>query len=307
MRIAVLGSSGTQAASAQAVADALQQSGRDARVFVLGDGLMADLAAYRPSIVFNAVEGDPAGAQAAWAAVRLLDAECIGSPEHACRLANDGRLLNGVMDACRNAYGADLTASWLRGICISQEAFESWGLKDDLSRIAESAFGFPLCVKPAVGGSAVRADDADELEAALRSVFALGCEAVVRQWVEGVELRACILGSGWDAYALPLVEVSCTGDGACFTAPVSLDSLSASESDAQAIVFELERAALEAYQAFGMRDYGVVEMAWDGGQARILGVQTNPSMVEGREFQAACQAARLSIPAVLDALVGQYE
>lgn len=307
MRIAVLGNAENQAASAQAVAAALQQADREARVFALGEGVMSELAAYRPNIVFNAVEGDPAAAEAARAAVKLLDAVCIGSAEHACHLANDSRLLSGVMDAYRSTFGADLTASWLSGICITRESFELWGIKSFLSQLAEAAFGFPLCVKLAVGGSAVRVDTEEELEVTLRAAFESGSDAVVRQWVEGVELRACILGSGWDAYALPLVEVACTGDGVCFTAPVALDALSADEGDAQAITFELERAALEAYQAFGMRDYGVVDMVWDGGQARILGVQTNPSMADGREFQVACSAAHLSMSAVMDALVGQYE
>ena len=307
MKVAVLGGSEGSRSSAEAAASALKEAGHDVRLVPLEGDAASQLATWRPDAVFDAIEDGRSYDGDAMVLAGLFDAVCVGSDEHACRLANDGSLLPGVMDAFRMSFGADITASWLAGICISRPAFMQWGLDGFLDRIADRALGFPLCVKPARGGSAKRADDVESLRSALEGALEVCPEAVVRQWVEGVELRACVLGSGWDAYTLPLVEVSCEGDAVRFSAPVRLDSLSPSESDAQAIIFEIERAALEAYQAFGMRDYGVIDMAWDGGQARILGIQTHPSMAQDREFQAACAAAGLSMPAVLDALVGQYE
>ena len=69
-----------------------------------------------------------------------------------------------------------------------------------------------------------------------------------------------VLGSGWDAYALPPVEivakegfcdtVACRTPGAVeLFAPVRPASLSNDEADAQAIRAEIESAALEACRA----------------------------------------------------------
>ncbi len=47
--------------------------------------------------------------------------------------------------------------------------------------------------------------------------------------------------------------------------PVRPESLSPDAAQAQAIRAEIERAALEVYHAYSVRDLGRVDMIWDGG------------------------------------------
>ena len=81
---------------------------------------------------------------------------------------------------------------------------------------------------------------------------------MVEQWVEGVEMAVSVLGTGWDAYALPPVEIVAksgrydtearmTPGAVEYFAPVRPASLAQDEADAQAIRAEIERAALEVY------------------------------------------------------------
>ena len=140
---------------------------------------------------------------------------------------------------------------------------------------------------------------------------------VIEQWVEGVEMAVSVLGTGWDAYALPPVEIVPTKGlygtearmepGAVqYFAPVRPASLSDDEGDAQAIRAEIERAALEVYRAYNARDLARIDLIWDGAQARVFEVNVSPGMAERSLFPAACAAAGLSLSSVLNELVSQY-
>ena len=69
---------------------------------------------------------------------------------------------------------------------------------------------------------------------------------------------------------------------------------------------EVERAALEVYRAYQVQDFARIDCIWDGGQARVLEVNVSPGMSEQSLFPRACEAAGLSLSAVLDELVLSY-
>ena len=91
-----------------------------------------------------------------------------------------------------------------------------------------------------------------------------------------------------------------------YFAPVRPASLAQDEADAQAIRAEIERAALEVYRAYQVRDLARIDLIWDGAQARAFEVNVSPGMAEHSLFPTACAAAGLSLPKVLDSLVSQY-
>lgn len=111
------------------------------------------------------------------------------------------------------------------------------------------------CGKPACEGLAYgvhKANNKEELRDALRDAFTFDDKVIVQQWIEGVELSVCILGSGWDAHALPPVEIvplqgtyltdaRLGSDAVDFYAPVRLESLSLTNRLPQAIRSEIER------------------------------------------------------------------
>jgi D-alanine-D-alanine ligase len=161
-------------------------------------------------------------------------------------------------------------------------------------------------------------DSQADLGKAILDALTFDKEVIIQEWIEGVELAVSILGSGWDAHALPPVEIVAKQglydtearltDGAVdFYTPVRLESLSSKEDEAQAIRAEIERAALEVYRAYGVHDLGRVDMIWDGAQARILEIDVSPGMTERSLFPAACEASGLTLPAVFNQLVSQYE
>ena len=222
------------------------------------------------------------------------------------------------MAAYRAITGEPPVASWPQGICIARDAFKDMGAATALDLVAERVHGgYPVAVKPAHGGSALgvhRVDSQTELGEAILDALSFDEHVVIEQWVEGVEMAVSILGSGWDAYALPPVEIvpkqglydtaaRLNADAVDYYAPVRASSLSNSEADAQAVRAEVERAALEVYHAYDLRDLGRIDVIWDGAQARVLETNVSPGMTELSLFPAACKAAGLTLSGVLDRLV----
>jgi D-alanine-D-alanine ligase len=278
----------------------------------------------RPDIVFSALLGVEGESGAVQELLQFLDIPCVGASSQTARDAWDRGVLDGVLDGYRGALGGTMTATWASGIRLSRTAVEGMGADAVLDLAAgRIPGGYPLCVKPAhrsLGVASYRVASADELQQAVAAVLAVDRAVVIQQWVEGVAMRVFLLGEGLEAFVLPSVEREAAADEAnereaaakpvavsapaAWHAPVRLASLSADEADAQAIRSEIERAALEAYLAFGMRDLGQVDLVWDGAQTRVLQVATGIDFSEGAPFDQACQAASLTFGAVANALVG---
>ena len=102
-------------------------------------------------------------------------------------------------------------ASWPQGVFIARDAFKSIGAATALDLVADRVIGgYPVAVKPAHGGSALgvhRVDSQEELGEAVLDALSYDDAVNIEQWIEGVELSVSILGNGWDAYALPPVEI----------------------------------------------------------------------------------------------------
>lgn len=192
------------------------------------------------------------------------------------------------------------------------------GLVTALDMVAERIpAGYPVCVKPARGSLAMgvhKVDSQEELEQAIFDALIFDNEVIIEEWVEGVELSVSILGGGWNAHTLPPVEIvtkegyvtqadRLAPEGVEYYAPVRLESLSKDEANAQAIRAEIERAALQVYNALDCKDLGRVDLIWDGATARILDVDVSPDLTASSLFPMACEASGLSLEAVLDRLV----
>ena len=245
----------------------------------------------------------------------------VGSPSSVCQRAWNKDSMHSEMAAYRAITGDDPIASWPQGLYIARDAFKDMGAATALDLVEERVIGgYPVAVKPAHGGSALgvhRVDSVDDLGEAILDALSFDEAVVIEQWVEGVELAVSILGTGWDAYALPPVEIVAKqglydtaarltpGDVEYF-APVRPASLSNDEGDAQAIRAEIERAALEVYRAYNVQDLARIDLIWDGAQARVFEVNVSPGMAESSLFPAAAKAAGLSLPSVLNELVSQY-
>lgn len=305
-------------ASGKQVCAALEEAGHKVVPLDTTKELVPTLRSERPNVAYIALHGKHGEDGTIQSLLEFLGIPFVGSPASVCRSTWNKDSLHTTMAAYRAITNEPPVASWPQGICIARDAFKDMGAATALDLVAERVHGgYPVAVKPAHGGSALgvhRVDSQAELGEAVLDALSFDAHVVIEQWVEGVEMAVSILGSGWDAYALPPVEIvpkqglydtaaRLNADAVDYYAPVRNSSLSSDEGDAQAIRAEVERAALEVYHAYGLRDLGRIDVIWDGAQARVLETNVSPGMTELSLFPAACKAAGLTLSGVLDRLV----
>lgn len=214
--------------------------------------------------------------------LEFLGIPFVGSPASVCHRAWNKDALHSSLAKYRDLTGEEGCASWPQGVYLARDAFKGMGAATALDMVADRVIGgYPVCVKPAHGGSALgvhKVKSQEELGEAVLDALSYDEAVNIEQWVDGVELSVSILGTGWDAHALPPVEIVAregfydaaarmADDAVEFFCPVRDESLSPNAADAQAIRAEIERAALEVYRAYSVRDLGRVDLIWDGGAA----------------------------------------
>ncbi len=308
-------------ASGKNVCAALEEAGHRVVPLDTTSDLVPTLRSERPDVAYSALHGKHGEDGTIQSLLEFLDIPFVGSPASVCRSTWNKDSLHTTMAGYRAITGEEAIASWPQGICIARDAFKDMGAATALDLVEERVIGgYPVAVKPAHGGSAMgvhRVDRIEDLGEAILDALSFDEHVVIEQWVEGVEMAVSILGNGWDAYALPPVEIvpksglydtaaRLDHDAVDYYAPVRPASLSQDEAEAQAIRAEIERAALEVYRAYDLRDFGRIDVIWDGAQARVFETNVSPGMTERSLFPAACAAAGLSLANVLDRLVSQY-
>ncbi|WP_165047231.1 MULTISPECIES: D-alanine--D-alanine ligase [unclassified Adlercreutzia] len=307
-------------ASGKNVCAALEEAGHRVVPLDTNADLVPTLRSERPDVVYNALHGKHGEDGTIQSLLEFLGIPFVGSPASVCHRSWNKDALHSSLEKYRSITGEAAVASWPQGVFIARDAFKGMGAATALDLVPERVIGgYPVAVKPAHGGSALgvhRVDCQEDLGEAVLDALSYDDAVNIEQWVEGVEVSVAILGTGWDAYALPPVEIVPKGafydaearikDGLVdFHCPVRLASLSPDEAQAQAIRAEIERAALEVYRAYSVRDLGRVDLIWDGGSARCFELDVSPGMTERSLFPTACAAAGLTLPAVLNELVEQ--
>ena len=307
-------------ASGKNVCAALEEAGHKVVPLDTTSDLVPTLRSERPDVCYSALHGKHGEDGTIQSLLEFLDIPFVGSPSSVCQRAWNKDSMHSEMAAYRAITGEAPIASWPQGLYIARDAFKDMGAATALDLVEERVIGgYPVAVKPAHGGSALgvhRVDSIDQLGEAILDALSFDEAVVIEQWIEGVEMAVSVLGTGWDAYALPPVEIvpknglydteaRITPGAVDCLAPVRPASLSNDEADAHAIRAEIERAALEVYRAYNVRDLARVDLIWDGAQARVFEVNVSPGMAERSLFPVACEAAGLSLPKVLDELVRQ--
>lgn len=308
-------------ASAKHVCAALEEAGHRAVLLDIAPDLVSSLRSERPDVCFVALHGARGENGSVQSVLEFVGIPFVGSSSSTCQRAWSKSFLPSEMAAYHATTGDEPVAFWPQGFCIAGDAFGSMGAAAALDLVEDRVIGgYPVAVKPAHGASARgvhRVDSIDAMVEAVSDALSFDNSVIVEQWVEGVEVMVPVLGTGWDAYALPPVEIVAKrgfydadarlAPGAMeYYTPVRPASLANDDADAQAIRAEIERAALEVCRAYQVRDLAQVSLIWDGAQARVLGVSVSPDMAETALFPVACEAAGLSLPGVLDELIGQY-
>ncbi len=117
------------------------------------------------------------------------------------------------------AMSKPLTKRVLRPLEVpfAEDVIVAPGPVDTRVREALSSVGLPCVVKPAEGGSSFGTrvvNDTEELATALPEAWRQGADALVEEFVAGVEVTCGVLGGGPEpAEALPLTEIAPRHDG----------------------------------------------------------------------------------------------
>ena len=305
--------------SGKNVCKALEEAGHRVVTLDTNEDLVPTLRSENPDVVYNSLHGRHGEDGTIQSLLEFLDIPFIGSPASVCHRSWNKDALHSSLIKYRQVSGEyDGQASWPSGFYIARDAFESMGAATALDLVQERVpGGYPVCVKPAHGGSALgihKVESQDELGKAILDALSYDDAVNIESWIEGVELSVSIIGNGDSAYTLPALEIvpkrtffdtesRLNHEFVDFYCPARLESLHPSKDEAHAISAEIERAALEVYRAYNVVDLGRIDMIWDGGSARCFEVDVSPGMSSSSLFPVAVKAAGLTLSEVLDDLV----
>ena len=198
-------------ASGKVVCEALEEAGHKVVPLDTNADLVPTLRSERPDVVYNALHGKHGEDGTIQSLLEFLGIPFVGSPASVCHRAWNKDALHSSLAKYRDLTGEEGCASWPQGVYLARDAFKGMGAATALDMVADRVIGgYPVCVKPAHGGSALgvhKVESQEELGEAVLDALSYDEAVNIEQWVDGVELSVSILGTGWDAHALPPVEI----------------------------------------------------------------------------------------------------
>lgn len=271
--------------SGTGVLNALKSHGIDAHPFDPGTQSLAELEAARFDRVFIALHGRYGEDGSLQGALELLGIAYTGSGVMASSIAMDKITTKKI---------------WLaQGLPTPRYATIEPGVTD-LDKVA-SELGLPLIVKPPLEGSTIgitKVTKAEDLKAAVDVATGFDKVVLAEEFVTGRELTVTVLGQGENARALPIVEIVAPEgnydynnkyftDDTKYHCPATLDA---------AITAEIERIAVEAYNAIGCEGWARVDVLLRESDNRpfLLEVNTSPGMTGHSLVPMAARAIGMS-------------
>ncbi|MFO7690982.1 MAG: D-alanine--D-alanine ligase [Cryobacterium sp.] len=187
--------------SGRRVADALTDRGHHVTVLDPGAGLLSELAARKPDVIWPALHGATGEDGALRALLETTGIPFVGSRGAASALAWSKPTAKELVR--RAGYATP------ESISLSKETFRDLGAASVLEHVL-GALGMPVVVKPTKGGSAqgvtiVTATGA--LPRAMVDAFTYADVALVENQILGTELAVGVIDSGDGPVALPAVEI----------------------------------------------------------------------------------------------------
>ena len=289
------------------VIEALRAGGHEASAFgVHADvaKLVAGLSERKPDLVFNLLETfgeDTSGDVAVAGLLDLLRVRYTGSGPGELFLNQDKALAKKVF-----AFDKVLYPDF--AIFAKDAGFESAG-----------SLRLPLFVKPlradasiGISGDSLVRDATALMKRVLAIHEEVGDSALVEEYIEGREFYVGVLGNG-EPVAFPPIEMDFSGlpEGT----PRVLDSKAKWEEDSpefkgtKAILPELpdelrarlQKAAVDAYRAVRVRDYGRVDLRLaETGEIYVIEVNASCYLEKDSEFARAAAATGLDFPALVN-------
>lgn len=285
--------------SGRRVADALRSAGMTAHVHDVDGDLLASLRQARPDVVWPILHGSTGEDGSVRDVLDLVGVPYVGTDAAGSRLSWSKPVAKTLL--------ARAGASTPRFTTLPQTLFRELGTRGVLERVLD-VLGLPLVVKPASGGSALGVTvvrDAAALPQAMVACFAYGEEALIEQYVDGVEVAVSVVDLGDGPRALPSVEIATDGAydyDARYNPGRSEYFVPGRLDEAQ------ERAAADlavlAHRTLGLRHLSRTDMIVDGdGVAWLLDINVAPGMTETSLFPLAAEASPYGVEELYAAIV----
>ena len=282
--------------SAAGVADSLREAQYQVTELELDRNLPGHLIRLAPDAVFPVLHGCPGEDGTAQGLLDLLELPYVGGGVQACAIAMD-------KPAAKAAFRR-------AGLPVAAEVVLAPGevTTNTVDRII-AELGDQLVVKPSALGSAMgisRLPTRAGLAAALTLAMQTG-SVLVEPFLPGREVTVGILDLHGEApLALPSIEIRTPGgwyDTANrYQAGASEHIIPADLADA--VNAELQRIALAAHQALGLRDLSRTDMiVGEAGTIHLLEVNAMPGMTPTSLYPDAAAAIGVSAPDLMDRLV----
>jgi D-alanine-D-alanine ligase len=166
---------------------------------------------------------------------------------------------------------------------------------------AATQLGLPLIVKPAREGSSLgltKVADASHMQAAVDKAAQLDADILCERFIDGDEVTCPVLGTGSQAYALPLIRIEALGgnydyqnkyftDTTKYHVPCGLSQ--GEESEIQALV-------LRAYRAVNCRGWARADVMIDklSRKPYLLEINTSPGMTSHSLVPMSARAVGIS-------------
>jgi D-alanine-D-alanine ligase len=284
--------------SGRRVAESLRENGLDVKVSDVDASILPLLARGDIDVVWPLLHGAQGEDGAIRDVLELAGVPYVGSGPAACRMAWDKSVARTV------AANAGLSVP--DAIALPHSTFRelgaAWVLKSLVARL-----GLPLIVKPARGGSALGVTvvrSAEALPKAMVDCFAYGDVALLERHIEGVEVSVSVIDAARGLEVLPPVEIVADGGVYDYNARYTAGSTEFYCPARVPAINDVEKAALTAHRAFGLRHFSRTDLIVDrSGTVWFLEVNVAPGMTETSLLPQAVTAAGRSTAAVYRALV----
>ena len=180
-------------------------------------------------------------------------------------------------------------------------------------RCAEIAdeLGYPLIAKPANSGSTIganRADNLEELEAAVKTAFSHDNKVVVEKFIIGRELEAAVFG--YDTpFSSYIGEIkSCSGEREC-TKEKFVSENDKMEVPAQlenSVMLHIREIAVKAYKALGCKGMARIDFFMDdAGELYLNKISTMPGFTSDCIYPKLMKHLGMELPYLIDKLIEQ--
>jgi D-alanine-D-alanine ligase len=288
------------------VQDALQRLGHEVLPIDVGADLVPRLLDAQPGVAFVALHGRDGEDGTVQGLLEAIGVPYTGSPPTGCARATDKALAKRLM---REAGVPTPPFHALR-----ERSIKELGAAAALPAI-ERDLGFPLVVKPAVGGSALGvkfARASEELPAALVGAFSYDATILLERYVAGRDLAVSVLGAppgeSGAPLALPVVEAVPREEEfydyesryeigmTTFVCPAELPT----ETTMRA-----QELAVEVYELLGCHGLARVDLMLEreGGGLWVLETNVVPGMTETSLLPQAADAAGIGFDELVERIL----